>query len=409
MIGGGNISASGAPVFHVTDSKINVSGLDQIQASQSATVVAENSSVIMSNIRLVEGLTPFSLRGTCHVTLNRVTDFLVSGEDNIFLACSDTNYGSIRIQNMALIPGSIQATNTNVTLSNVSVVGVKDSLTPSISFTAGSAVGSYALIVEGPTVLGLGEQDSLYISNSVCKISGATLGGDVSIVNSVADFHNSSLTSTSDVLDSTLTAVRTLFDTLLLTDSHCTVKNSTILELTPTNSSVVSYHSEIDGDIAGTSNSAVWLHNSRVSGSTTMSSGSSMIGSSATLEGSGSADAGFIGVYGGVFNAITTANRGLALAFGSSVGSIDGAIGVDNNLENRNVLSAEGGLSLRSGTLHMQTTSHAHLHVGGNWEHTVVGTSQETYTGLYKATITSTYDIDATGIVTIKSADKVKI
>lgn len=401
MVGGGNISSSGAPIFRVTDAKINVSGLDQLQTSDSSTVVAENSSVILSNIRSVGGLTPISLRGTCHVTLNRVTNFSVDGDDNVFLSSSATNYGSLKIQNMALIPGSIQAANMNVTLSNVRVVSSSGS-NPAIVFTADAADGNYTLTIEGPTALD--GADSLYLSNSVGKLSSVTCGGDVSVVNSVVDLHNSSLTATSDVSESTLTAIRTLFDTLLLTNSHCTVKNSTVLELTPTNSSVVSYHSEIDGNIEGTSNSAVWLHNSRVSGDTTVSGGSSLVGSGATLEGAGSADAGFIGVYGGVFGTVTTANRGLALAFGSSSGSIDGAVDVAHAVEAKNVLSAEGGLSLRSGTLHIQTVGDAHLHVGANWQHSVTGTSQETYTGLYKATITSTYDIDATGAVTIKGS-----
>ncbi|MDX9913224.1 MAG: hypothetical protein RBS77_01440, partial [Candidatus Moranbacteria bacterium] len=285
MVGGGNISSSGAPIFRVTDAKINVSGLDQLQTSDSSTVVAENSSVILSNIRSVGGLTPISLRGTCHVTLNRVTNFLVDGDDNVFLSSSATNYGSLKIQNMALIPGSIQAANMNVTLSNVRVVSSSGS-NPAIVFTADAADGNYTLTIEGPTALD--GADSLYISNSVGKLSSVTCGGDVSVVNSVVDLHNSSFTASSDVLDSTLTAVRTLFDTLLLTNSHCTVKNSTVLELTPSNSSVVSYHSEIDGNIEGTLNSAVWLHNSRVGGDATMASGSSLVGSGATLEGAGS-------------------------------------------------------------------------------------------------------------------------
>lgn len=413
IVGGGSISSSGAPIFQVTDSKINVSGVDQLQTSDASTVVAENSSVILSNIRSVGGLTPISLRGTCHVTLNRVTDFLVSGEDNVFLACSGTNYGSLKIQNMALVPGSIQTANMNVTLSSVRVVR-SSGVNPSINFTVDSADGNYTLIIEGPTSLLTNSElpdrpDSLYMLNSVGKFNGVVCDWDVGIVNSVVDLHNSSFTATSDVSDSTFTAVRTLFDTLLLSNSHCTVKNSTVLDLTPANSSVVSYHSEINGNIEGTANSAVWLHNSRVGGDATMSGGSSLVGSAATLEGAGSADAGFIGVYGGVFGTVTTANRGMALAFGSSAGSIDGALDVAGNTEQSNVLSAEGGLSLRSGTLHIQTVSDAHLHVGKDWQHSVVGTSQETYTGLYKATITSTYDIDATGIVTIKSLDKVKI
>lgn len=401
LIGGGSISSSGAPVFHITDSKINVSGIDQIQSSDASTLVAENSSAIISNIRSFEGLTPVSLRGTCHITLNRVTDFLVSGDDNVFLACSATNYGSLKIQNIGLIPGSIQATNMNVTLLNVRVVNTSGS-NAALALTSDSADGSYTLTVDGPTALE--GTDALYLTNSVGRFNGTTFNGDVGVVNSVVDFYNSSLSSTADVTDSTVSAVRTLFNSLLLTDSHCTVKNSTVLELTPTNSSVVSYHSEIDGDILGTSNSAVVLNNSRVSGDTTMSSGSSLVSNSTTLEGSGSADAGFVGIYGGVFSAVTTANRGLALAFGSSAGSIDGAVDTAGSLESHNVLSAEGGLSLRSGTLHIQAVSDTHLHVGGAWVATVASTSTETLSGAYAATITGTYDVTASGIVTIKGS-----
>ena len=401
LVGEGNIASSGAPIFHITDSKINVSGLDRLQSSNSSTIVAEDSSVIISNVRSLSGVTPISIRGECHVTLNRLIDIVVNGDDNVFLSSSETAFGSLKLQNIGLIPGSFQIGNMNATLSNVRVVRSSGS-NPAITFIADSADGNYTLIVEGPTALE--GTDALYIANSVCDMRNVVLNGDTSVTNSVANFNNSSLSGTTAVLDSTISGVRTLFDTLSLTDSHCTVKNSTIVDLTPSNSSVVSYHSKIDGNLYGTMNSAVWLNNSRVGGSSTVDNGSSLISNGSKLDGSGSATSGFIGIYGGVFGTVVTASRGMALAFGSSVGSIDGAVDSVDAVEHCNVLSAEGGLSVRSGTLHVQTVGDTHLHVGGAWLLTVAGMATENITGLYKATVTSTYDIDATGVVTIKGS-----
>lgn len=396
------ITSKNAPAITVKDSKLNLSGITRIAAQNESAISADDSSVIVSRVDILSGTIPVVAKGTCHLNLNRVGSYSATGPTNTSIQFISSNYGSLIVQNTPSVAGSIQALNTNVTLKNVGSVTTSGT-SAAVVMNASTAKGTYSLNIEGPTTLR--GTKALLLQNSVANFTGVSLAGTASIVDSVATFSNSYTTQLLKVTDSTVHGTRTSFSEIQPLRSHITTDNCVTTEMSPESSSVVGYHSSITGDVSSTVRSALWMHNSKIGGTVALSGGSSLVGSAANIAGSITADASFFGAYGGVYGTVTTSNLGLALAFGSSGGIIDG-IAISPN----NVLSAATDkLTLFADELRLDSANDMILTVGKDLKLDVGGNYSNTTTGTYLDSVGGTYTVNAGGVVTITGSPTVNI
>lgn len=400
----GEINSSNAPVVVATNSKVNVSNVAQMQAVNAFAVKATDSSLIVSNLNTLKGSIPVYLRGECHVNLNRVNSIV--SYDGVSVSGDGTSHGSVLLQNLPTIGGCVQTTNMNLTLLNVRGIRSDDGRA-ALDFRSSGADGNYLLKVDGPTDL-LGS-NALLIVNGVADLHGVVVQeGTTNITNSVVSVGNSVFVGDLTVNSSTLNGTRTSFGTVTPTDSHINSTNCTIEALLPDSSSVISYHSAISGDVSSTNKSAIWLHNSKLSGATTLSSGSSMIGSAANISGAVTATASFFGSYGGAYGTVTTASKGMALAFGSSSGSIDG-LGSSSNVMSAmtDALDIYADVIRITSAKDMTLTTEAgnlKLDVHGNYSNTVTDSYTDAITGATVIGVNSSYTVQATQDVRITGA-----
>ena len=374
----GTITATDAPALKGTNAKFNVSNLDVLNANSGIAVLLKDSNAILSNVYNVNADTPVSMEGTCHVNINRITSLATTGGDKVSFVGANTQFGSLTIQNMNLVDGSIHTHNMNVTLVNVGGVG------QGIVFGSDSAKGTYRLKIDGPTVLD--GTKSLDLIQSTAELRGVTLNAISTITDSVVTLDNSYSEQKLTIVDSTVTGTRTTFREIAPTTSHLTMYNSTIDKLTSDASSMIAYHSLVSGDVSGINRSAAWLHNSKVSGSISMKTGSSLVGSAASLPGSATVNASFMGIYGGTYGTVTTSNKGLALAFGSASGTIDG------RTSSSNVLSAKTDeLDIYADMLKFESVQDTVMIIGHDWLVTTTGNTTLKTTGNYSNTVTGSY------------------
>lgn len=414
----GKISSTNAPAIYARGSRINVANTNQVSSNKGIAIKAEDSNVIISNLNVLSGSVPITMQGECHVNVNRIRTVNISDtDDKTFIRGTGTHYGSLLVQNMNLVDGSIEVLDMDVTLLNVRTVRTTRDAA-AISFIVSDAKGSYNLKISGPTLLS-GADTALRLVKGTADLRRVNFEGKVVVTDSILNVETSKVTkNTNDLalftgVDSTITGTRTLFDELSLTNSHLTLSNCTVLDLTTDSSSVVTYHSLVNGDVASSNRTALWLHNSKVTGDSALTSGSSMVGSAADIA-DVTSTASFFGSYGGVYGAVTTSSLGAGVALGSSSGTIDSKAGGNvisaltdtltiyaNNLALESILAT----TIKTGTT-LEFT------VGSNYKNTVAGTYDDKVTGTYNIDATgatkiktaSTFDVDATGDVTIKGA-----
>lgn len=414
IVDSGVLESNGAPTITATDSRLNVHNSDSIFATDSIGLKLTNSNAVISRLKTLSGSIPIQMSGTCHVNINRINSFETTGADDTCIIGTDTQYGSLLVQNTNLVDGKIQTHNMNVTLVNVNGVSTSGA-DAALVFSTDSAKGTYRLKIEGPTVLD--GTKSLSVTQGTAKLRGVTTTGLVDVTDSVIEYENSYITKKLTATDSTITGTRTSFEEIAPTTSHITLYNSTLTKLTSDASSTITYHSTVSSTVDGTNRSAMWLHNSKVAGNITLASGSSLIGSAANLPGSATVNAAFMGVYGGTYGAVTTSNQGLALAFGSSSGTIDNALLATGGTAHANIISGiASDVSLQFFTAQLHTvkdtrfkieqdwfvdiTRNTTLHTFNNYSH-VVGGSYQDSVGTAMTLNAGSFNVTATGAVII--------